>query len=123
LTTAVQACFGAASTTSTVWETTLRHWLRHEAPAAVLEALCRLPVDTARDPVAAATARDTSVQYLAKRWDAIQYADFVAQGFPIGSGSAESANKVVVEARLKGSGMHWAPRCVNPMLGLRTLRC
>ena len=27
---------------------------------------------------------------------------------PIGSGTVESANTLVVEARLKGAGMHWA---------------
>ena len=34
----------------------------------------------------------------------------------IGSGATESANKVVVEARLKGPGMHWASFHLNPML-------
>jgi hypothetical protein len=123
LTSAVQACFGAGTPTSSGWERTLRHWLRHGEPAAVLEALCRLPVTQARDPAAAAAARDTSVQYLAKRWAQIQYVEFAGQGYPIGSGSAESANKLVVEARLKGSGMHWAPGHVNPLLGLRTVGC
>jgi hypothetical protein len=28
---------------------------------------------------------------------------------------------VVVEDRLKGSGLHWAPRSVDPMLALRTV--
>jgi hypothetical protein len=35
----------------------------------------------------------------------------------------ESANKVVVEDRLKGSGMHWAPTSVDPLLALRTVVC
>ena len=35
----------------------------------------------------------------------------------------ESANKVVVQARLKGAGMHWEPTHVNPMLALRTAAC
>lgn len=33
----------------------------------------------------------------------------------------ESANKLLVEERLKGSGMHWARHHVTPMLALRTL--
>jgi hypothetical protein len=33
----------------------------------------------------------------------------------------ESANKLVVEDRLKGSGMHWARDHVNPMLALRNI--
>jgi hypothetical protein len=35
----------------------------------------------------------------------------------------ESANKLVVEARLKGSGMHWARANVHPMLALRGALC
>ena len=44
-------------------------------------------------------------------------------GWPIGSGSVESANKVVVEARLKGAGMRWERQNVNPMLVLRNAVC
>ncbi|MCA1598176.1 MAG: ISKra4 family transposase, partial [Chloroflexi bacterium] len=53
----------------------------------------------------------------------MQYARFRAAGWPIGSGSGESANKLVVEARLKGAGMHWADQNVNPMLALRNAVC
>ena len=35
----------------------------------------------------------------------------------------ESANKLVVEARLKGAGMYWARASVNPMVALRTVAC
>jgi hypothetical protein len=63
------------------------------------------------------------VNYLTKRLDQIQYARFQAHGFPIGSGSVESANKLVVEARLKGSGMHWARSHVNALVALRTIAC
>ena len=48
---------------------------------------------------------------------------FQAQGWPIGSGIVESGNKLVVEARLKGAGMHWADCHVNPMLALRNIIC
>jgi hypothetical protein len=41
----------------------------------------------------------------------------------MGSGAVESGNKLVVEARLKGAGMHWAREHVNPMLGLRNAVC
>ena len=34
-------------------------------------------------------------------------------------GSGESSHKLVVQARLKGPGMHWKPEHVNPMLALR----
>jgi len=51
------------------------------------------------------------------------YALFRAQGYPIGSGCVESANKLVVESRMKGAGMHWAEEHVNPMLALRNIVC
>ena len=53
----------------------------------------------------------------------MQYPQFQDAGWPIGDGAVESANKLVVEARLKGSGMHWAPDHVNPMVALRNIAC
>jgi hypothetical protein len=35
----------------------------------------------------------------------------------------ESANKLVVEARLKGGGMHWRRGNITPMVALRASRC
>jgi hypothetical protein len=46
------------------------------------------------------------LEYLEKRREQIRYAEFEAQGYPIGRGVVESANKLMVEARLKGAGMH-----------------
>lgn len=120
---ALAACFGPGSVSADAWLHWLRHKLRHGEPVTVLEALCRLPVEQASEPEAAAQARDSAVQYLASRWQQIQYAAFAQAGYPIGSGCVESANKLLVEARLKGSGMHWAPQQVNPMLALRTVLC
>jgi hypothetical protein len=48
---------------------------------------------------------------------------FIQQGWPIGSGMVESANKDVVEARLKGTGMHWQATHVNPMLAIPNILC
>jgi hypothetical protein len=62
-----------------------------------------------------------------KRAAQIQYAVFAAQGYPRGSGSVESANRLVVEVRLRGTGMRagmrWARPHVNPLVGLRTVAC
>ncbi len=65
----------------------------------------------------------TAVSYLDKWKAQMDYARFQAAGYPIGSGSVESGNKVVVEARLKGAGMHWARAHVNPMVALRDVLC
>ncbi len=53
----------------------------------------------------------------------MQYRTYQETGWPIGSGSVESANKLVVEARLKGAGMRWHRRNVDPMLVLRNAVC
>jgi hypothetical protein len=61
--------------------------------------------------------------YLLKREERMQYPQYQQDGWPIGSGIVESGNKVVMQARLKGAGMHWAPVHVNPLLALRTAAC
>jgi hypothetical protein len=60
---------------------------------------------------------------LQKREAHMQYPTYQEAGWPIGSGSVESANKLVVEARLKGAGMRWGRQNVNPMLVLRNAVC
>jgi hypothetical protein len=49
----------------------------------------------------------------------MDYPTYRTAGWPIGSGSVESSHKLVVQARLKGPGMHWKPEHVNPMLAVR----
>jgi hypothetical protein len=68
-------------------------------------------------------AISSNLAYLKKRKAQMQYPLFQAQGWPIGSGMVESGNKLVVHARLKGPGMHWAEEHVNPMLALRNILC
>ena len=125
LTRAAQAIWGQAAPASVSWVHEQAHILKHDehGAAKVLVALAHLPTAQAIDPVLARQARDTALNYLTKRLSQIQYARFQAQGFPIGSGSVESANKLVVEARLKGSGMHWARSHVNAVVALRTIAC
>ena len=65
----------------------------------------------------------TSLEYLEKRQAQIRYAQFQAEGYPIGSGAVESANKLVVEQRLKGAVMHRARENVNPVVALGTVVC
>ena len=78
---------------------------------------------TATQPAKAQAQVAESLAYLEARADQIRYAEFRAAGYPIGSGIVESANKLVIEARLKGSGMHWARVNVNPMVALRAALC
>jgi hypothetical protein len=50
----------------------------------------------------------------------MRYADFQHDGYPVGSGSVESACKVVVQARLKQAGMIWSRDGAQAMLALRS---
>ncbi len=77
----------------------------------------------ARGNAQAAVTRAKCLNYLKERQSMITYASFADQGYPIGSGSVESANKVVVESRMKGSGMRWGDEYVDPMLALRNAAC
>jgi hypothetical protein len=52
--------------------------------------------------------------YLRKREGLMQSPQFRHQGWPIGSGMVESANKLVVEARLKGAGMRFRTQPCEP---------
>jgi hypothetical protein len=116
---AAQAAFGAGTREASVWLDEWAPTLKTGNPDDVLTAIRRLPMTDA----AASAVRDKVLGYLTKRRDQIAYADFQAAGYPIGSGMIESANKLVVEARLKGSGMHWERRNVTPMLALRGIAC
>jgi len=87
-------------------------------PKVVLETLAELGASLAESLMERMVV-EQSHAYLAKREDQIQYRRFKAEGLPIGSGIVESANKLVVEARCKGAGMHWRPENVNPILALR----
>jgi hypothetical protein len=123
LSVAAHAVFGPGTAEASEWLGTWVHELRHGDPDRVLAALRNLPTADATDPAGAAATREEVLAYLEKRQAQITYAAFAAAGYPIGSGMVESANKLVVEARLKRSGMHWARPNVNPLLALRTAAC
>jgi len=92
--------------------------LKHEGPGEVLADLRQLVTEHPERPELAGW-----LTYLEKREAQMPYPTCQKEGWPMGSGAVESGNKLVVEARLKGSGMHWAREQVNPMLGLRNAVC
>jgi len=109
---------GEHSLESQAWLEKHLHQLKHAGPKKMLREFQKLQRKYPQEE-----AVTGNLAYLKKREEQIQYPNFQAQGWPIGSGIVESANKLVVEARLKGPGMHWHERHVNPMLALRTLIC
>jgi hypothetical protein len=113
-----QASLGEGSREAQSWLKTQLHELKHTGPGQVVAEVQRL---VAAQPESADAA--THLAYLEKRTAHMQYPTFLAAGWPIGDGAVESGNKLVVEARLKGSGMHWARPHVDPMLALRNIVC
>jgi hypothetical protein len=101
------------------WLTRHLHDLKHTGPEPLL---AQWQAFVAKEPQAPPEVAE-ALAYLDKRRAQVQYPTFRAQGWPIGSGMVESGNKLVVEARLKGAGMHWARANVNPLLVLRNAVC
>jgi hypothetical protein len=99
------------------WLEGVLHRLKHQGPKRVLEHLAFLAAHSPSPGI------QEHLTYLQKREAHMHYPTYQAAGWPIGSGSVESANKVVVEARLKGAGMRWQDQNVNPMLVLRNAVC
>jgi hypothetical protein len=147
LSAAATAVFGAQTPGATAWLAQQKETLLYGDPAGCLTGLADLHAaltavaDGRQERVVWAVAADPplhgvlgreaarqavtvvadSLGYLRKRAAQLQYAAFREAHYPIGSGSVESANKLLVEARLKGAGMRWAPDSVNPMVALRTV--
>lgn len=94
------------------------HVLKHRGPGSLAHMADRL-----REPDLTREDVREHLGYLRKRLPLMQYQTFRHAGWPIGSGMVESANKLVVEARLKGTGMRWERNNVNPMLALRNGVC
>lgn len=116
-TTIYQTCQEAGVPLPSEWPAEQRRRLKEEGGKVVLETLRELQ-ETYPE-----VGLDEPITYLRKREELLHYPRFQEEGWPIGSGLVESANKLVVEERLKGSGMHWHPAQVNPMLALRNAVC
>ena len=57
--------------------------------------------------------------YISNNIDRIDYPTYKAKGYFVGSGAVESANKVILQRRLKQSGMRWSVLGAQAVLSLR----
>jgi hypothetical protein len=62
------------------------------------------------------------IGYTDRFYEALNYNDFKAKGYPVGSGEVGSAHRSIPQKRLKLPGACWHPDSANPMLALRILR-
>jgi hypothetical protein len=60
-----------------------------------------------------------AVGYLFRQRRRLNYQAFRQAGYPVGSGTVESACKVVVQERLVQAGMRWSRPCAQALLALR----
>ena len=72
------------------------------------------------DPRAAKDARK-HIGYFEKNKERMRYAQFIEQGYFVGSGVIEAGCKNIVGKRLKQSGMEWTVRGANAIIALRCM--
>jgi hypothetical protein len=64
--------------------------------------------------------KEKLLNYLKNNKKRINYGKFIREGLLIGSGAIESANREVIQKRMKLSGQRWTLRGAKQMLNLRT---
>jgi hypothetical protein len=94
--------------------------LKEEGGAVVL-AVLREWSWPARPPAALREARASVEEYFGKNVHRMEYPEYTAEGWQIGSGVVESACKTVVGQRLKGAGMRWGEDGAHALCHVRAL--
>lgn len=118
ITTMAEALFGDTRE-ATTWATKMRKLLKKpNGPFRVLHSAAAIRSRRSMS-TRARKAFQTAYDYLRRRTQHMQYADFRAQRLPIGSGVTEAACKTVFTQRLKLSGMRWSRNGARVILNLR----
>ena len=108
--------FGAETPEAAAWVSAQKRLLAQSRLRQIVRNIRRLyPEDHALpDEVRKALA------YLVRNRARMRYKQFRQGGYPIGSGTVESACKVVAQARLKQAGMRWSRQGAQAVLALRS---
>ena len=120
LTTMAESLFGVGREAS-AWAAKMRKLLKKpNGPFRVLHSAAAL---RARYRMSAKAKKEfqTAYNFLRTRTRYMRYAEFRAQGLPIGSGITEAACKTVFTQRLKLSGMRWTNEGAQVILNLRVI--
>lgn len=116
-----KAIFGEGSTAAVRWVQDPLHALDRGQVDQVCQALESLAVAQAtRSPESADKARKAAA-YFADRAAQLAYPTFLAHGYQVGSGLAESACKRFGTDRMKGAGMRWTIPGAQKVATLRML--
>jgi len=100
-----------------------RQWcqLLQEEGGATTLAVLREWAWPARQPAALRAQRAAVEEYFAKNVHRMEYPEYRAEGWQIGSGVVESACKTVVGQRLKGAGKRWGEDGAHALCHVRAL--
>jgi len=98
------------------WATSHCHRLRNEGPKSFITAIRRRKARNEQQ----AEALRLQLGYFTKYRKYMKYRSYEAKGMMIGSGSVESACKIVVGQRLKQAGMRWTREGSDSVLAVRT---
>lgn len=103
--------FNQDTTKYTPWAETIK-WKLEQGQAE--EVLNELPEEE-KTPTGVVNLRT----YIENNKDRINYPEYKKQGYFVGSGAIESANKIIVQRRLKQAGMRWSVAGAQYVLTLR----
>jgi hypothetical protein len=106
------AVYGASSRAARTWATTHLDQLWQGQVAKVAQALAQLHLEQAPYPAEVQQAAG----YFQANAARMRYAEYRAQGYPIGSGTVESGARSVVQQRLKRPGRGWGRTTGQAML-------
>lgn len=101
------------------WEHHLIDRLDMGDTTAIATAIDKLNLDQKAPDLVKPAATEAS--YFTGNHHRMQYAEFLANGYYIGSGPVESACNTIVKQRAKRAGMHWTIQGLDPVLAIRTL--
>lgn len=108
--------FGQESPEASAWVAAQKSLLRQSRLRRVLRNIrCLYPRNRLPESVR------KSVVYLFHNRHRMYYKEYREAGYPIGSGSVESACKLVVQSRLKQAGMRWKRENAHAVLALRSM--
>ena len=102
------------------WTDQWCHNLKHQGGQAILAQLQKLSGESNLSDSARESIRKQIV-YFTNNVHRMDYPQYVARGWQIGSGPVESACKAVIGNRLKGGGMRWSKNGSHAICVLRAL--
>lgn len=118
-----QALFGLGTQQAEDWFTKYRRILKKEENGVekVIRSIRYYKLAGGRRSKKRAETIRCALRYFTRNRSRMNYAEYRAQGLPIGSGVVEAACKTVVGHRLKRAGMRWSIAGGQSILNLRTL--